>query len=537
MHAGTKPISLVTAYGASVVAVAAATGLFVLGRPYFDQSQWALLYLLIVASVARIAGAGPALVAAILSFLAWNFFFLPPYHTLQVADSKLLLALSVFLLVGLVVGIQTARLRDREMRALARERESALIARLSALLVSEGASETMGRSLAAEVSGLLKGARVMLFVPDATGTCRLLAAAPELDAELKPQIEVATWVLEQDTGVNLPSDWGRLSGAVGHTGPATPYDSRRQAAPQLSGVYLPAQSSNRAEGVLAIEPATPSARLSAAELRLAQSLANLVAAYLERQRLLEAAAHATALREADRLKATLLSSVSHELKTPLAALTATVSNLLEGDTEWDEEAVREELRAIVGDVTRLNRSINSLLDLSRLEARAWNPHPDWYDVQEIVATAVETLPVHLRERVRLDFPSDLPPVYVDFVQLGRAFQSLLENAVFYGGTAPVLVAAAADQGGVSVWVEDRGGGVSESEKPLVFEKFYRGAKTSVVRPSGTGLGLAIAREIVLSNGGSILVKDAQPHGARFVVQLPTEPPSSATETCDAGACA
>ena len=133
--------------------------------------------------------------------------------------------------------------------------------------------------------------------------------------------------------------------------------------------------------------------------RLVASLANLVGAFLEREQLQAAATTAAAEREADRLKSSLLSSVSHELKTPLAALTATVSNLLESDVDWDEQSVRDELRAIVGDVARLNNSIGALLDLSRLEAHAWEQRRELYELSDIVAAGIEALPAHLRQRV------------------------------------------------------------------------------------------------------------------------------------------
>jgi two-component system, OmpR family, sensor histidine kinase KdpD len=246
----------------------------------------------------------------------------------------------------------------------------------------------------------------------------------------------------------------------------------------------------------------------------------VVAAFMERQRLQEQAARAEAAREADVLKSSLLSSVSHELKTPLAALTATVSNLLEGDTEWNEESVREELRSIVGDVARLNNSIGSLLDLSRLEAHAWVPHREWYEIEDIVLTGLGALPAHERGRVLLELPADLPPVYVDYVQISRVFQNLLENAVLYsGGEGSIEVGAASEDDKLRIWVEDHGRGIRREDQDRVFEKFYRSKEAGVAMPSGTGLGLAIAREIVHAHGGHISVEDVRPHGARFVIEL------------------
>ena len=212
--------------------------------------------------------------------------------------------------------------------------------------------------------------------------------------------------------------------------------------------------------------------------------------------------------------------MSHELKTPLAALTATVSNLLESDVDWDEESVRDELRAIVGDVARLNSSIGALLELSRLEAHAWEPRRELYGLAEIVEAGIDTLPAHLRERVQVQLPEQELVVDVDIVQFARVIQNLLENGLLYTD-GPVTVGARGWNEGVRLWVEDQGQGIPADEHEAVFEKFFRGRRSGQHAPSGTGLGLAIAREIVRSHGGTIAVDDVAPHGARFVITLTT----------------
>lgn len=236
-----------------------------------------------------------------------------------------------------------------------------------------------------------------------------------------------------------------------------------------------------------------------------------------------AASQADALREADRLKSAFISSVSHELKTPLASVTATVTGLLENDLEWNAENVRAELVSVDDDLNRLNDSIGSLLDLSRLEADAWLPQKDWYEFGEILGTALSRIPERQKDRIRLSVPGDLPPIHADFAQWARVLRNLLENALTYSGPdrPPVWVGVTAGEGELRIWVEDSGPGISSEEKARVFEKFYRG-KASAAAPSGTGLGLAISREIVRFHGGRIFVEDVEPHGARFVVTLPIE---------------
>jgi len=492
-------------YLVAIVAIAFSTAVFLPGRDSFAKGQWALLYLLIILLVASVAGTGPGLVTAALAFFAWNFFFLPPYHTLRVHDSQDWLALVAFLVVGLLVGLQAGRLREREARALAREQETAALNRLSAAVVSQTSVSHMAESCLKEVTDVLGAGSATLFVLDGDD----LKSYCQTPAEGGPDPTLAERA--RRTVHN-----GEAAGETAQASPAG------VTAAGDGGLYVPVRSPSGVSGVLTVQARATGLAYSAGDARLVTSLSNLVGAFLERERLQAAAATAAAEREADHLKSSLLSSVSHELKTPLAALTATVSNLLESDVDWDEQSVRDELRAIVADVARLNNSIGALLDLSRLEAHAWQPRRELYELSDIVTAGIDTLPAHLRERVRLDLPEDSPVVEVDFVQLTRVIQNLLENALLYAGESPVTIGARGWNQGVRLWVADHGPGVPHDEQEAVFEKFYRGQRTGGYAPSGTGLGLAIAREIVRSHGGTIRVEDAVPHGARFMISLPSD---------------
>jgi two-component system sensor histidine kinase KdpD len=256
------------------------------------------------------------------------------------------------------------------------------------------------------------------------------------------------------------------------------------------------------------------------ETRLVVALAYQASVFLERTYLRSVAVQADALKEADRLKSTLVSAVSHELKTPLASLEATVSNLLEQDTHLDESQVRRELQAVKQDLDRLDSSIDSLLDLSRLEASAWGPRLDWHELGDIVGAALSRMAEQNRSRVSVSFPPDLPAIRVDFAQWVRVLEHLLRNALAYSGPgSPVRLGASFTPTEVRLWVEDEGPGVAPDERERVFSKFYRG-KSAVATPAGTGLGLAITREIVRFHGGRIWVEDVIPHGARFVIAIP-----------------
>jgi two-component system sensor histidine kinase KdpD len=499
----------------ATLAIIVSTGIFLPGRGYFAKGQWALLYLLVVVIVASVAGTWPAVLAAGLAFLAWNFFFLPPYHTFAIHDIKDLLSLVAFLVVGVAMGVQTGRMRERQARAEARGRETALLNRLSAYLVSEVSTESMTQTILEETSHLLDGVAVTLFRADEERRLRPSSSAQPASATTR----TAEWCYRSNKGLGLHSP-DRGSETVGWPVIAQPGE---WGVPHTDDhdVYLPLQTTSSVEGVLHFARPAVTSTPSKREEHLMVSIANLVAAFLERQHLQEALTSAEALREADRLKSTLLSSVSHELKTPLAGLSATVSNLLEGDTEWDEQTVRDELQAVVADVTRLNNSIGALLELSRLEAKSWPAHRDWYDLADIAAAGLAALPAHQRQDVRVDIPDDLPAAYVDYEQWARVFQHLFENAVLYApGSGSINVGARADGADLLTWVEDHGPGVPPEERELAFEKFFRGGRAGERMPSGTGLGLAITREIVIAHRGSIWVEAADPHGARFVIKLP-----------------
>ena len=494
------------------MSIALSTAVFLLGRDVFAKGQWALLYLLLVVLVAGASGTGPAVLAAILAFFAWDFFFLPPYQTLAVTDPKDWLSLVVLLAVGVAMGVQTGRLREREARALAREHETAALNRLSSGLVSEASTEQMAETILSEIVGLVGATSATLFVAH-DDLLTAFRVTPPTDNPNDATARVAEWAFAHDAPVGLPHE-GMLDAV------ATPPCDDIKTPEARGGVFLPLRSAGGVVGVLSVARKESLRPYSLVDARVLASLANLIAAFLERQRLQSVATAAEALREADGLKSSLLSSVSHELKTPLAALTATVSNLLESDVAWNETSVRDELRGIVSDVARLNNSIGALLDLSRLEARAWEPHRELYELSDILTASLGALPVHQRRQVTITLPDDLPALNIDFEQFVRVFQNLFENAMLYASGGPLRVGARTTADGVELWVEDQGPGVSPDEHEAVFEKFYRGRQTSSRPRSGTGLGLAITREIVSAHGGSIRIDDASPRGARFVIDLP-----------------
>jgi two-component system, OmpR family, sensor histidine kinase KdpD len=504
-------------YPFALLATVAAVAVLLPLRAVLPASTIMLAFVPVIIVVARLAGARPSGVAAVAAFLLLDFVFTPPYYRLTVAQPSAWVGLLVFLLVALVSGGQTARLRQREQAAVARQRELELLNRMSFRVASEESAEGIARFVVGHLVTTLGAGRAALFLV-IDGAPQLVAASGREGAPADEEVLVA-WVLAEGKAIalpqaDLPADQRFVSVAADEAVPGI----------VASGVYLPLQTADWFEGVLFALPGHDGPP-SADEARLLAALANLSASCLERQRLEAAASRAEALHEADRLKTTLVSSVSHELKTPLAAATARVTGLLDEEAPRDLQRLDDELAATATDLERLNASIGSLLDLSRLEAASWEPRLERFEVSEILGTVLERLPVAQRGRVRFDISEPVPDVLVDFTQLARALTNVVENALAYSPREePVLVTArhAPAAGEVAIAVEDRGPGIEGEEKRRVFEKFYRGSASASV-PGGSGLGLAIASEIVRTHHGTLRVEDASPTGARFVLTLPSEP--------------
>ncbi len=444
-------------YPFAVVCIAAATTIFYPGRAYFAKGQWALLYLPVIVLVASASGVTPALVAAILAFLSWNFFFLPPYHTFIIADPKDLISLFVFLLVGVAMGLQTGRMRARETQALIGEREATLLNRFSSHLVTEMNTAGLTDMLLGEIASTIGADKAALYLSDDEGEFACAGKSPALIAEPDETIDdLAAWVYERAKAIGLPADKSAMGedawpisvshdevspgmtltptlSLEGRGGAELPLPSRERVGVRVNrrDILLPLQSASRVEGVLYVGPKRNAAQYDPHDARLLVSIVNQAAAFRERRRLQHVASRAEALHEADRLKSAFLSSISHELKTPLASVTATITGLLEEDVGWDTEMIRQELGAISEDLDRLNDSISALLDLSRLESDAWSPQREWYEIGDIVGSAVSKVPQKQRDRISFLVPSDLPPIHVDFRQWARALQNLLENALAY----------------------------------------------------------------------------------------------------------
>jgi two-component system sensor histidine kinase KdpD len=383
---------------------------------------------------------------------------------------------------------------------------------MSARLVSGDSVASVSAFIVGDIVSVLGARRAALYAREGERAV-LLAEAGTAASGFEPTL--ADWVTAGDKAIAVP----QAPGSSSIPRPVSVGASEAVVGLTADAPYLPLQTADGLEGVLYARAASPHG-FADDEIGLLVAVSNLTAAFLERRKLEDDAAVAAAERESDRLKATIVSSVSHELKTPLAAVTARVTGLLEGDEARDPARVASELAAVAEDLGRLDASIRDLLDVSRLESDAWRPQPADYDIGEVLGTVASKVRTARRERLRFDVPDGLPPVNVDFNQMARALSNVIDNALVYSPQgAPVWVSARKSGSDLHVAVSDAGPGVPDEEKDRVFDKFYRGSGGGV-SPMGTGLGLAITREIVRSHGGRVWVEDVSPHGARYVIALP-----------------
>lgn len=450
--------------------------------------RFTLLGLLAVAITARLGGVRWGVIAAVATVVLIALLEQRPESIIAREDTYVDLA--VFLAIAVVMGVQTGRLRNREAEAIAAESRMSLLSQMSAGLVKDSPVE----------NAMQESSRVLEAL---SGADTVVVLRAREDGSLQDPIPSTT------------VDAASLSGLMPVQDPAGSKDVRTL---EDGALVVPLDSASRREGLMYVGPS--SSEQAAADLEALSFAGKVLGMYLERRRLEETVARSEAAQEADRLKANLISSVSHSLKTPLAAVTAVVTNLqFASAATLPEEAIRD-LRCAERDLGVLNDRISDILDLSRLETESWRPNEDWNDVGEVCLSAVSTFDDLARARIIWAVPSSLRPVRFDFVQIVRVLHHLLENALAYSDGAPVAIGASVDQDLCRIWVEDSGPGVDPGERDSIFETFRRGRAAGATQ--GTGLGLAIAQQVVDSHEGRILIEDVTPRGARFVVELPRE---------------
>ena len=468
---------------------------------------WGILQLLSVTDVAMVfllgavivgarCGRGPSLLAAVLSIAAFDFFFVPPYFTFEVTDLRYLLTFLVMLIVALVISGLTVRIREQADAARSRERRTSALYALSRDLADTADMAAVAATVARHLRETLGGEATILL--DEEG--RLGAAVPGDPAFAAEEKErsVADWVLRNR----------RPAGRGTDTLPAS------------TARWLPLLGSEGAVGVLGIAPLDPDALEDPSNRRLVETFTGQAVVALERVRLSADSRRVALEVEAERLRTSLLSSLSHDLRTPLGAITGSASSLLEDQGQMDPAQRRDLVQTVLEEAGRMNRLIVNLLDMIRLETGVLTVQSDWLPMEEPVGVALIRLEGRLGDHpVSVHLAPDLPLLQLDSVLMEQVFVNLLENAAKHTppGTA-IEISAEARTAEVVVTVADHGPGLPAGEEQRVFEKFYRVPGASGA--GGVGLGLTICRGIVTAHGGRMWAEARPGGGAAFRFSIP-----------------
>ena len=490
-------------YLRAVATVAVCTGVAWLIHRHFAPANLIMVYLLGVMLVAIRFGRGPAVLASLLSVLAFDFFLVPPYLTFAVSDTEYLITFGVMLCAALVISTMAARLREQARAARERERRTAALYKLSRELADSQNVEDILKAAVNTVQDVF-AARAVILLPDQAGRVRIRVGDSLLLGPGDHDHGVAQWVFDRGEPAGLGT----------------------QTLPAAQALYTPLLGSRGPTGVLGIRPASIRFLLRPDQFRLLETFASQTALAVERAGLAAQAEQARIQIEAERLRNTLLSSVSHDLRTPLAAITGAASSLLEAGDTLPRETWRELVESIAEEAGRMNRLVSNLLDMSRLESGALHLNKEWQSIEEVIGAALERLGTRLEGRqVDVKLPPGLGLVPLDDVLVEQVIYNLVENAVKYTPPgSPIEIRMEPGENEIAVEVADRGPGLPPGEEQRVFEKFYRAREAD--RPGGIGLGLTIARGIVEAHGGAMTAANREGGGAafRFTLPLEGEPP-------------
>jgi len=462
---------------------------------YLAPTNLVMLYLLAVVLSAVRLGRRPAVLTAILSVMAFDFFFVPPRFTFAVTDTEYLITFGALFTVGLVISTLVSQSRERAEAIRDREVQTASLYYLSRDLAVasdlEGILDALIRNIAESL-----GARIAVLLPEEE-RLEVKRASSELVLDLK-ELAVADWAFRNRSAAG-PGTETLVSAAL---------------------LYLPMQTTGAVLGILGVRLIDEADYKSPLSRRLLEAFATQAALAIERVHLGKQAQQAQILQARESLERALLNSISHDLRTPLVSITGALGALRDKGSPLEQEAREDLLDAAWEDAGRLNRFVGNLLDMTRLESGALKLKLIPCDVQDLLGCALAALEPQIgKRRIEVRVPSGLPLVSMDMVLMAQVVVNLLDNALKYTPRdSSIELAAELADGTLTLSVSDRGPGIPENDLKRVFDKFYR-----VPVPEGaggTGLGLSICRGIVEAHGGSIHAENREGGGLRVIVALP-----------------
>ncbi|HEX3506614.1 MAG TPA: sensor histidine kinase KdpD [Xanthobacteraceae bacterium] len=457
-----------------------------------------LVFLTAVVAVAVRFGLWPSLFASLASALCYNFFFLPPIYTFTITDPHNIAAFALFTLVAIIVSNVAARARAQAMSAQARVRTVESLHSFSRKLAGAGALDDVLWATAYQTALMLQ-VRVVLLLPD-NGTIAVKAGYPPEDTLDEADLAAAKWSFENDRPAGRGSD--TLPGA--------------------KRLFLPMHTGRGAIGVVGIDSDKTGPLLTPDQRRLLDALMDQGALAIERVQLVENMERIERTAETERLRSALLTSISHDLKTPLASVLGSAGTMRDLADRLSDGEKAELLATIIDESERLNRFIANLLDMTKLESGAVAPKLAPHDLSEIVGSTLQrTVKILRYHSVKLDLSTDMPMVSLDAVLFEQVLFNLLDNAAKYAAPGTMIsIRTWRDRTTVCLQILDEGEGIPPSDLEHIFDKFYRVQKTDQVRP-GTGLGLAISRGFIEAMHGTIVAGNRPDRrGAVFTITLP-----------------
>jgi two-component system, OmpR family, sensor histidine kinase KdpD len=490
-------------YLGSAGALAVALGIGLLLKKFIAVQSISLVFLTAVLASAVAWGLLPSLFACVLSVLAYNFFFLPPLYTFTIADPENVVALFFFLIVAVIVSNLTAATRRQVVAARGRAKTTAELYAFSRKVAGIGALDDLLWATAFQIASMLKVRTVLLMSPRDGEGLEVASGYPPEDRLDDADMAAARWTWDH----NRPA--GRGADTL----------------PGGKRLFLPLRTGSGPVGVIGIDRDTPGPLLTPDERRLLDALADQAAVAIERISLAKGLDEARVLAETERLRAALLTSISHDLRTPLASILGAVSSLRSYPEKYGA-AEREELLATLQDeAERLNRFVANLLDMTRLESGAIELKLDLIDVAEIIGAALQrAASVLARHQVEVALAPELPMLRLDAVLFEQVLFNLLDNAAKYSPAGSCIdIRAGRDGELVEIEIVDEGLGIPPDDLERIFDKFYR-VQAQDRRRAGTGLGLAICRGFVEALGGWIVARNRRDRsGAVLTIRMPVVP--------------
>ena len=488
--------------------VALGLGAAELIQPIFGIENVDLVFLTAVVGVAVRFGLWPSLLASVAGSLCYNFFFLPPVYTFTITDPTNVAAFFFFMLIAILVSNVAARVRTQAVAAIGRVRTTESLYAFSRKLAGTATLDDVLWATAYQIALLLK-VRVVLLLPE-EGVLTVKAGYPPEDQLDKADLAAANWAWGNDRPAGRGSD--TLPGA--------------------KRLFLPMRTGRGLVGAIGIDDDRTGPLLTPDQRRLLDALVDQGALAIERVLLVEDMDRVKRTVELDRLRAALLTSISHDLKTPLASVLGAASTLRDLSGSLGEAEKRDLLATVIDESERLNRFIANLLDMTKLESGAIVPNTALHDIGEIVGSALRRAgKILARHKVSLELAADMPMLQLDAVLFEQVLFNLLDNAAKYApADTTISIRSARDRDSISLQIIDEGGGIPPAELESVFDKFYRAQKGDHVRP-GTGLGLAISRGFVEAMHGTIEAANRSDRsGAILTIRLPIPAASDALDT-------